>query len=83
MQEKMLELAYETLNYNADIHPELCWEEDTGFYFEGATSQDLAQFKKDNELANNLSQGEVENWIDKTVFNWTSDGKYNLTTKLS
>lgn len=66
-KEQKLEAAYNAINYDGDTMPELEYETGTGFIFEGVTAQNLAAFKKANNLPDEMQQGEVEAWIDKKV----------------
>lgn len=67
--EKMIELAGNSVEYNADTMPSLEWEEGTGFFFEDATSEELKEFAKANNLPLNSEQSELEGFIDKACLN--------------
>lgn len=66
---KKLEAAYNAIEYNSDTMPGLSWEKGTGFIFEGVGPGELENFRKANNLPNDMDQGNIEAWIDSQVIN--------------
>ena len=70
-----LENLFNAITYDADTMPEISIDLDGGIIFEGATAEELAEFKRANNLPEDMEQGNVEAWMDRVASSAKSRSK--------